>query len=127
MLTNEKLTVAAVEAEIEAKKAGFSKDMRHLRALRRVLVDESKGQQPLFPEMAQPEPQIEKITEASETTATGRPSHSASSGGGSSACSTPASAAEPQTAPGEVPPADTKPRRSRSRPAGATGDPNNCL
>jgi hypothetical protein len=52
-LMNEKITVAAVKAEIEATTETARLRLRHLRALQRVLEDEARGQQPLFPALEQ--------------------------------------------------------------------------
>ena len=61
-LMNEKLTVAAVEAEIEATTETARLRLRHLRALQRVLEDEARGQQLLFPALGK-KPEVEKIQE----------------------------------------------------------------
>ena len=61
-LMNEKLTVAAVEAAIEATTETARLRLRHLRALQRVLEDEARGQQPLFPALGK-KSEVEKIQE----------------------------------------------------------------
>ena len=88
-LMNEKLTVAAVEAEIEATTETARLRLRHLRALQRVLEDEARGQQPLFPALEE-KPQVERIQEAQ---------------------------GDPQLnkAPAEAAPSATKPKRSHSK------------